>query len=171
MIRKPHKLLASIVAALVATSAMADSSPPRTNVTNSDAQTAPYRLVYFFNPHQPTHARRAGLVSEAARNLEQVAVLGVVTTDERWRWATGAIEMELIHKDRIEQRAPAVAAMVPLNAQHDLLLLENRRNRSAVAIAPEDQTAAIEILATLLNSPISTKVDFTTWGKVKELFN
>ena len=137
----------------------------------------PYRLLYLFDPAIATQASRAAELGDRVAGRLEIHVIGIVRgVADSGLSVGGELPYEtLTVSEAVDGGGPPVSDEARL-----WLSRVNRQQGDFVAI---DNGVALEVIGTgdefdevvgaflnLQRSAISTEVDFSTWGKVKELF-
>ena len=168
------KRFRSIVAsALLAVSALATSTSADELLSASN----PHRLTYVFDSTLAEHAARLLRVEALSRPFQDdLEVLAV--SDDLSRPAQSSRSEIMLSTRHGGLGTYAVSARVlawfaqPRRRTEDLLLLEDGSGNLITASAAdvEGMENLSRTLATTLHRQMATEVDFSTWGKVKELF-
>jgi len=155
-----------------------------TSAAGTRSTRAEFRLIYVFNPAIGEHLERARRVQSLVSNApNQIAALGV------WRGAfdagsgaTRSMAFDTIEFERVSERTARrdqiggaeLISWLNLNpgAQEDGFILED-----ATGVRLQGAGAGLGRVADIIaHSPVATgagvmtEVEFTTWGKMKELF-
>jgi len=151
-------------------------SEGQSSVTEAANTDAPLRLIYVFNPSVDVHLERALQVqSLVGRAPTQISVLGVIrgdvdvnTADQRGD-RTIAFTTVAESSAQVERLASeSVISWLALNPRlrEDHFILED-----ATGVRLQGAGSQLDQLDGLVPSvDVTTKVEFTTWGKMKELF-
>ena len=128
-----------------------------------------YRLLYLFDPDSGEQLRRAADLERAALEVKGVELLGIVDSGDTGSPWLNRLDFKIMSVDDfLQQDRAAAVAVKDWSGDRDLLLVKHT-DGSTTSVAGEDFEATIQRLST--TSSISTEVDVTTWGKVKDLFN
>lgn len=144
-----------------------------TEAANTDA---PLRLIYVFNPSVDVHVERALQVQSLVRSVPtQISVLGVIRGDVDVNTADQRGDRTIGFRTVAESSAQveglageSVISWLALNPKlrEDYFILED-----ATGIRLQGAGSQLDQLDGLVPSiAVTTKVEFTTWGKMKELF-
>ena len=132
-----------------------------------------YRLIYVFNPEVDEHLERALLIQSLARNASpQVAVLGVTrgafeATARRNRpFEFDTVSVGAARKDEIGGAALRSWLALSPGPRDDRFILED-----ASGVRLQGTGSSMGLVADVVAAEaVMTRVEFTTWAKMKELF-
>ena len=130
-----------------------------------------YQLLYLFDPDSSEQLRRALDLERATLEVKGVELLGIVDSGDTGSPWLNRLDFKIMSVDDFlqqDQAAPGAVKDWFGSGDRDLLLVKHT-DGSTTSVAEEDFEATIQRLST--TSSISTEVDVTTWGKVKDLFN
>ena len=128
-----------------------------------------YQLFYLFDPDSSEQLRRALDLERAALEVKGVELLGIVDSGDTGSPWLNRLDFKIMSVDDfLQQDQAAAGAVKDWSGDRDLLLVKHA-DGSTTSVAGEDFEATVQRLST--TSSISTDVDVTTWGKVKDLFN
>lgn len=130
-----------------------------------------YRLFYLFDPDSSEQLLRALDLERATHEVEGVELFGVVDSNDIGSpWLNRLDSPILSIGDFLRQDQSAADALEDWVGSGDLgILLVKQTNGGTTTVAGDDFEATIQGL--FAAPSISTEVDVTTWGKVKDLFN
>ena len=130
-----------------------------------------YHLLYLFDPDSSEQLRRALDLERATLEVPGVELLGIVDSGDMGSPWLNRLDFKIMSVDDFLQQDQAAARAVEDwfgSGERDLLLVK-QTDGGTTSVAGEDFEATIQRLSA--TSSISTEVDVTTWGKVKDLFN
>ena len=147
-------------------------------VAGEPPERAGFRLIYVFNPDLEEHLDRAlaaqSLMRSTAARAEVVGVVRGQLDEEELSDLTPRIGFDLISEEaaRAGDTSPGRVDVIEWLSQRpglreDRLILED-----ATGIRLAGDGAGMESVAAMLAmaADVATRVEFTTWGKMKELF-
>ena len=129
------------------------------------------QLFLLFDPDSPEQLRRAQDLERAAAEIEGIRILGVVDTGDIRSPGLGRLGFRILSVDDFLQQDRAVPELTEdwFRSGHRGSLLLVKENPGTTTASGDDFEATIHRLSP--TPLISTEVDVTTWGKVKDLFN
>lgn len=128
------------------------------------------RVVYFFDPGYSEQVGTAALLQKLAVPMG-IEAFGVV--DEIDHPGLRRLTLPIFSRQTLRQRETKLEEEARRWQRHglELLFAESGVTGTIVHWAPEDLQTEIFRLVKSMAGPVRTKIDVTTWGKMKELFN
>lgn len=130
------------------------------------------QLLFLFDPDSHEQLRRAQDLERATAEIEGIRILGIVDTGDIRSPGVSRLGFQILSVDDFLQQDQSVSELTKdwFRSEHrDSLLLVKGNGTGTTPVEGDDFEATIhQLSATPL---ISTEVDVTTWGKVKDLFN
>ncbi len=140
-----------------------------------------YRLLYLFDPAVAIQASRAADLGDRVAGRPEIYVIGIVRGElANILSVDSGVGSELPYE--ILTVSEAVKRGGPVHSEEARLWLSRIYQQAGDFVAIDNGAALVvtgtgddfdEVVGTFLNLPrtaIRTEVDFSTWGKVKELF-
>ena len=131
-----------------------------------------YQLFYLFDPDVKEQLRRALVLERATAEIDGIELLGIVNSRDMGSAALNRLDFQILSVGYFLQQDQFAAEAAQdwfRSGERGSLLLVKETGAGAISLAGDDFEATIHRLSA---SPlISTEVDVTTWGKVKDLFN
>lgn len=129
------------------------------------------QLFLLFDPDSHGQLRRAQDLERATAEIEGIRILGVVDTGDIRSPALVRLGLQILSVDDFLQQDQSVSELVEdwFRSEHRGSLLLAKENGGTTTVSGDDFGATIHRLSP--TPQISTEVDVTTWGKVKDLFN
>ena len=130
------------------------------------------QLIFLFDPDSHQQLRMAQNLERVTAEIEGIRILGMVDTGDIRSPKVSRLGFQILSVDDFLQKDQPVSELAKdwFRSEHrDSLLLVKGNGTGATSLEGDDFEAMIhQLSATPL---ISTEVDVTTWGKVKDLFN
>ena len=129
------------------------------------------QLFLLFDPDSHEQLRRAHDLERAVAEMEGIRIFGVVDTGDIRSPGLGRLGFQVLSVDDFLQQDQSVSELAEdwLRSEHPGSLLLVKENGGTKTVSGDDFEATIHRISP--TPPISTEVDVTTWGKVKDLFN
>ena len=141
-------------------------------IPSAEAQNPEFvQLFLLFDPDSREQLRRAQDLERAAAEIEEIRIFGVVDTGDIRSPGLGRLGFKILSVDDFLQQDQSVSELAEdwFRSEHRGSLLLVKQNGGTTTVSGDDFGATIQRLSP--TPLISTEVDVTTWGKVKDLFN
>ena len=129
------------------------------------------QLFLLFDPDSNEQLRRAQDLERATAGIEGIRVSGVVDTGDIRSPGLARLGFQVLSVDFFLQQDQSVSELAEdwFRSEHRGSLLLVKENGGTTTVSGDDFEETIHRLSP--TPLISTEVDVTTWGKVKDLFN